>query len=178
MGDWDRALTELERQTVAAAQRKAEVLYEGRLVRHRSCGVAMAETFGLPTAPYQALRRGGITGCGECGVVVSGRLVLGQWFGDPDPSGAVTEPLRAAATEYEARWRGRVDRGAAGDAVVCNALVAQFPDFAGPARARFCTGLAAAVAGLVAEVILRNGGELRIAPVPEDDRVTDSSRAP
>jgi hypothetical protein len=166
MGDWTRALTDEERQAIAAAARKAEVLYEGRLVAHRSCGIAMAETFGLPPAPYQALRRGGVTGQGECGVVVGGRLVLGQWFGDPDPAGPVTEALRAAVGEYEARWRARVDRGRAGDAVVCNALVAQFEDFAGPARAQFCTGLAAAVAGLVAEVILRNGGALTITPIP------------
>lgn len=166
MGDWDRELTEAERDLVARAARKAEVLYAGVLVPHRSCGIAMAETFGLRTAPYQALRKGGITGAGECGVVVSGRLVLGEVFGDPDPTGAVTDTLRAAVTEYEARWRDRVDRGQAGDVVACSALTAQFPTFGGPERAGFCTSLAARVAALVAETILRNGGSVAVTPIP------------
>lgn len=168
MGDWTRALTSTEARTVRAAERKAELLYAGVVTPHRSCGIAMAETFGLATPPYQALRRGGITGCGECGVVVSGRLVLGQWFGDPDPTGAVTDALRAALTEYEARWRGRVDRGAAGaagDPVVCNDLTRPFSAFASPERASFCTSLAARVAGLVAETIVRNGGTVEIGPI-------------
>ena len=42
-------------------------------------GICLAETFNLPTAPYQALRRGGITGEGECGAIKAGELILGQY---------------------------------------------------------------------------------------------------
>jgi predicted DNA binding protein len=62
-----RALTERERALIAAAREKAYILYQGRQVPHRSCGIALAETFGLATPAYQSLRRGGITGCGACG---------------------------------------------------------------------------------------------------------------
>ena len=167
MGDWSRELTSDERRLILAARQKAFLLYEGRLTRHRSCGIAMAETFGLGTRPYQALRRGGITGHGECGVVVSGRMVLGEVFGDPDPAGATTPVLAASMREYVERVTERMDRGAAaGDSVVCNVLTAPFPDFRGAARASFCAALATEVATLVAEVILRNGGEVDVSPIP------------
>ena len=42
-----------------AARRKAFLLYDGRVTPHRSCGIAMAETFGLLTPAYQC--------CGEVG---------------------------------------------------------------------------------------------------------------
>src|SRR5688572_514157 len=142
MGNWTRALTETEARTVAAARRKAQILYEGRLTPHRSCGIAMAETFSRAPGSYQALRRGGITGRGECGVVVGGRLVLGEILGDPDPTGAVTPLLRAAMAEYDQRWSERIDRRAApADSVVCNALTAQFSEFVSAPRASFCTAL-------------------------------------
>ena len=167
MGDWDRPLTDDERARVAFARQKAFLLYEGRVVPHRSCGIALAETFGRPTPAYQALRRGGITGCGECGVIVGARLVLGEVFGDPDPGGPVTGALRTAMTEFEARWRGRVDRGAAsGTDIVCNTLTAPFADFRGPERHGFCTALATAVAELLAEVIVRNGGAFPVGALP------------
>lgn len=156
MGDWSRALTADERAAVQAARDKAHLLYEGRLVAHRSCGVALAETFHLPTAPYQALRRGGVTGEGECGVVVAGRLILGEVFGDPDPAGAVTDSLRAAMEEYAARWPERIGKRR-GDDIACNTLTARFPDFRGADRATMCTNMAAEVAALVAEVMVRNG---------------------
>lgn len=167
MGDWDRPLSEAEVAQVARARRAAFLLYEGRVTPHRSCGITLAETFGRPTAPYQALRRGGITGCGECGVIVGARLVLGEVFGDPDPTGPVTGALRTAMEEFEARWRGRIDRGAAaGTDIVCNTLTAPFPDFRGPARHGFCTSLATEVATLLAEVIVRNGGAFPEPPTP------------
>src|SRR5450432_4011904 len=61
-----RELTPDEQTYVGAARGKAFTLYEGVLVPHRSCGIAIAETFGLPTRAYQVLRRGGITGKGPC----------------------------------------------------------------------------------------------------------------
>ena len=48
---------------------KALVLYEGAVTAHRSCGIALAEAFDRPSAAYQSLRRGGITG-----QVVDGRM--------------------------------------------------------------------------------------------------------
>ena len=166
MGDWNRELSDDEHHLVQAARDKVHLLYEGRLTPHRSCGIAMAETFNLPTAPYQALRRGGITGCGECGVVVAGRLILGQFFGDPDPTGLVTPVLREAITEYEGRWSARIDRRSApAEAVICNALTGQFAQFASEGRLEFCTALAADVGELVAEVIVRNGGTFQVTPI-------------
>ena len=55
----DRALLPDETAYVTAARDKAFVLYEGVRTPHRSCGIALAETFGLATPAYQALRRGG-----------------------------------------------------------------------------------------------------------------------
>lgn len=164
MGDWTRPLTEGERNLVLAARHKAFVLYEGRLTPHRSCGIALAETFGLPSRSYQSLRRGGLTGEGACGSVVAGRLVLGELLGDPDPTGTVTPGLRAAIGEYDARVHDRLGRPA-GDALVCNALTEPHGDFRGAARASFCTRLATEMATLVAEVALRNDHPVVIGPI-------------
>lgn len=162
-----RALTERERALIAAAREKAYVLYEGKQVPHRSCGIALAETFGLATPAYQALRRGGITGCGACGAIRAGEQVLGELLGDPDPAGAVTDALRQAMVWYQAQVPVRIDRGASPD-IVCNNLTRPLGDFAGPARRQFCTNLAAEVAALTAEAVLRFGppdGALRIDPI-------------
>ena len=88
---------------IEAARRKAHVLYEGVETPHRSCGIALAETFGLDTRPYQAFRKGGITGEGPCGSIQAGLVILGQLLGDPDPTGPVTPELRAAAEEIGRR---------------------------------------------------------------------------
>jgi hypothetical protein len=173
MDDATRALTAEEEAYVAAAQRRAFVLYEGVQVRHRSCGIALAETFGLPTPAYQALRRGGITGAGTCGALRAGEQVLGELLGDPDPGGAVTPALRAAITWYQAAVDARVDRGGAPD-TVCNSLVRPLGEFTGPRRKAFCTDLAAQVAALTAEAVVRFAPEVAlarpIAPVVPDDQ--------
>src|SRR6188472_4343478 len=96
----EKELNPDEQRLVEAAAEKAFLLYEGKVVPHRSCGIALAETFGLPTRPYQALRRGGITGKGACGAIRAGEHVLGELLGDPDPTGAVTPALRDAITWY------------------------------------------------------------------------------
>ena len=44
----ERTLDAAETALVAAARRKAFILYEGRQVPHRSCGIALAETFNVP----------------------------------------------------------------------------------------------------------------------------------
>jgi hypothetical protein len=162
----ERPLTGPERALVERARHKAFVLYEGKQVAHRSCGIALAETFGLPSRPYQSLRRGGITGAGQCGAIKAGELILGELLGDPDPAGKVTDRLRAATVWYQAAWAARVDRGGAPD-IICNSLVRRFDDFMGPARQAFCTNIAAEVAALTAEALVRHGLEPDVPPLPE-----------
>jgi hypothetical protein len=168
--------------TADKAHRTAFVLYEGRLTPHRSCGIALAETFGLPSEAYQSLRRGGITGLGECGAYKAGELVLGQLLGDPSPTGTVTPGLRAAMQHYQAAAReklmlGEQDPLRRSEAarrslplaqvdwdIRCNTLTAQHGEFTGPTRAAFCTALAADVARLVAQALESVGH----APVVKD----------
>lgn len=157
-----RPLTAIEQGYVAAARARAFVLYEGVQVRHRSCGIAIAETFGLPTPAYQALRRGGITGAGTCGALRAGEQALGELLGDPDPAGAVTPTLRAAIIWYQAAAADRVDRGGA-TSTVCNDLVRPHGEFTGPRRAAFCTALAAQVAELTAEALVRFAPDVALA---------------
>jgi hypothetical protein len=149
-----RPLSADERSYVDAARSAAFTLYEGVRTPHRSCGIALAETFGLGTRPYQALRRGGITGEGECGAIRAGEQLLGELLGDPDPTGAVTEPLRDAMVWYQTAWKARIDRGSSPD-IVCNHLTRPHGDFRGPARMQFCTNLAAEVAAIAAEALVR-----------------------
>src|SRR5262245_25210557 len=104
-----RPLDADEAAYITAARVKANTLYEGVRTPHRSCGIALAETFGLPTRPYQALRRGGITGEGYCGAIRAGEVVLGELLGDPDPTGMVTDVLRAAITWYQGEVPKRID---------------------------------------------------------------------
>ncbi|MHC4549846.1 MAG: hypothetical protein ACYTEZ_13820 [Planctomycetota bacterium] len=153
---------------IAEARRTAFGLYEGVRTPHRSCGIALAETFGLSPAPYQAFRRGGITGEGPCGAIQAGLAILGQLLGDPDPTGAVTPGLRAAAEDYQRRWREALFDGQAEPDIVCNHLTAPHGDFAGEARRSFCTHLVSTVAGLVAEVALRHGAHIEVKPFPID----------
>ena len=152
MAESTRDLTPDERTYVDAAREKAFVLYEGVRVPHRSCGIAIAETFGLPSRAYQSLRRGGITGKGSCGAIRAGEQVLGELLGDPSPTGAVTPALRDAVTWYQANYPARL---AVGPDIVCNSLVRPHGDFMGPARKAFCTHLASEVAALTAEALVR-----------------------
>lgn len=153
-------------QVVAAIREKARILYEGRQVRHRSCGIAIAEAFDRPIAPYQALRRGGVTGAGPCGAVVAGQLVLGEFFGYPDPAAPVSVSLREAMTRYHAAVARRLPRGPQGS-LVCGDLVGAFPDFETDERKLFCTVITATVAEIVAEIVIDLGG--RLSPTPISD---------
>jgi hypothetical protein len=164
-GERPRELTPEEQAYVAAARAKAFVLYEGVRVAHRSCGIAIAETFGVPSRPYQALRRGGITGKGSCGAIRAGEQLLGELLGDPDPTGGVTPELRAAVGWYQAAWLTQL-RGDKPD-IVCDDLVRPHGEFGGPARKAFCTNLAADVAALTAEALCRFAAQ-RPAIVPLD----------
>ena len=151
-------------QLIAAIREKARVLYEGKQVPHRSCGMAIAETFDRETRPYHALRRGGITGVGHCGAIVAGQLVLGELFGYPDSSAPTSIALRDAITRYQAEVARRVPRGPGGT-IVCNDLVSPFADFQSEPRALFCTALAAQVAEIVAEIVLDMGGAIEVTPI-------------
>jgi hypothetical protein len=144
---------------------KARVLYWGKEVPHRSCGIAIAETFGLPTRPYQSLRKGGIDGTGTCGAIVAGQLVLGELLGDPDPTGAVTPALRSAMDAYLAAVRARVRRGESAT-LVCNDLTGQFPVFLSDDRLAFCTDIVVVVAGALAEVLAAHGVRVEPSPIP------------
>ncbi|MGB0590521.1 MAG: hypothetical protein ACPGU1_12665 [Myxococcota bacterium] len=156
--------------TILAAKSGAKARYDGVVTPHRSCGIALAETFGRATAPYQSLRRGGITGCGECGAVAGGRLVVGELLGDPDPAGPVTPSLRGAMVDFEGKLRGRIDRGKAeGEDLICNTLTGQFEDFRSPERAAFCAQIVSEVAALVAEVVVEQGHTITVTPVTHDE---------
>src|ERR1051325_10200138 len=135
---------------IEAARQKAFILYEGKQVPHRSCGICLAETFNLPTAPYQSLRRGGITGEGEGGAIKAGELILGEYFGEPNPSRAVTPRLREGIRYYQEQWQKRANLGpgctrrADGTTdIICNHLTAPHGDFQGEVRQQFCTNIAA-----------------------------------
>ncbi len=162
----DAPLTEAQLAEVAAAREKCRILYDGVVTPHRSCGIALAETFNRRTQAYQSLRRGGLTGDGHCGAIVAGRLILGEIFGDPDPAGPVTQDLVEAIHHFERVWHRRVDRGdARGTSIVCNTLTGQFPVFRSAERHAFCTDLATEVATAVAEVVVRRGVSLDIQPI-------------
>lgn len=157
---------------------KALVLYEGTRTAHRSCGIALAESFDRPTAPYQSLRRGGITGQGTCGAVVAGQLILGEFLGDPDPTGPVTPALSAAAAEYMRRVEEEIDRGESAD-LICNNLTARHGDFRGPRRHAFCTSLVGQVAQLVDEILRGQGVEASPTPLTlADGSVFDPTQTP
>lgn len=156
----------------------AFVLYEGARTPHRSCGIALAEAFGRPTAAYQSLRRGGITGQGTCGAVVAGQLLLGELLGDPDPTGSVTPALRAAASRYQTRVDEELDRGSSPD-LVCNNMTSPHGEFAGPRRHAFCTRVVAQVAQLVDELATEHGARTRPGIVAlADGQSFDPATAP
>ena len=150
---------------VNAARTRAHALYLGEVTPHRSCGIALAETFGLPSRPYQALRKGGLTGDGSCGAIQAGILVLGELLGDPSPTGGATPDLRTAIHAYRTaigvKLPGTVETS-------CNVRTAPAGDFSGRPRLLLCTALAAVVAETVAEVLWDLGRETTIPPADWD----------
>jgi hypothetical protein len=148
---------------VETARARAFALYEGRVTPHRSCGIAIAETFGLPTRSYQALRRGGLTGEGTFGAVMAGTLALGEILGDEDPAGAPTDALKAAIPRYRAHLTRALGDRDPGLETSCNARVAPHGEFAGSARKAMCTRLASEVAAAVAATLAELGREVPVA---------------
>jgi hypothetical protein len=153
-----------DQEFIAWAEARARLLYDGKSVAHRSCGIALAETFGRPTPAYQALRRGGITGEGQCGAIKSGELILGEIFGDPDPTGSVTPELRHAILIYQALWKDELKTG---PSIICNDLTQPFGEFHSEARHNFCTDLATIVARCIARTLTEMGIQTPIIPTPE-----------
>ena len=150
----------MKSKAIKRAEERGRILYAGDEVPHRSCGIAIAETFGRETLAYQSLRRGGLTGKGECGAVVAGRLVLGELYGDHDPTGVTTDELVRAIEQYDDALNERFDRGAApGTDRICNTLTCQFASFRSEARHRFCTAIASTVAGAVAQAMTHVSGD-------------------
>ncbi len=142
----------MDTKKIQQAYDTAHTLYAGKVTQHRSCGICLAETFGLKTNPYQSLRRGGITGEGECGAIRAGTLILGEILGDPNPTAAVTDKLREGIKIYNKLWQARVDKGTA-KGIICNELTGQFKEFQSEERLGFCTNIAATVAECVAETL-------------------------
>lgn len=160
-------MTADEQALVARIREVAHLLYEGEQVAHRSCGVALAETFGLNPRPYLMLRRGGLTGEGRCGAMQAGELVLGELLSDDDPTAPASDTLRAAVATYRRLCDDRLDRGAE-RLVTCNDLLARLAvPFGSRERRDYCTGLAAGVAEIVAEVLLAHGVRPAEPVVPE-----------
>ena len=109
--------------------------------------------------------RGGLTDVASVGL-----LLLGAWSWEnlwrPDPSGATTAVLKRAIPQYETLIEARLNRGnAAPDARVCNDLTSQFSEFKSPERHAFCTGIAATVSEVVAEVIATESGGFELPPL-------------
>jgi hypothetical protein len=77
----------------------------------------------------------------------------------------VTAVLREAVTWYQAACAERIDRGGAPD-IVCNHLTRRFGDFGSPARAEFCTSIAAEVAAITAEALRRFAPDLALTITP------------
>jgi hypothetical protein len=127
------------------------------------------------------LRKGGVTGEGECGAIVGGRLVLGYFLGDPDPAGPLRPELLEAMVYYEDVWKERTEPGQAlmqGDTadIRCNTLVGHLADdFWGEERMGYCTHLAAQIAASVAETLEEFGSafEIPALPQPEKDSTLD-----
>ena len=152
---------------VAWATQRTRELYAGEIVAHRSCGIALAQTYGRRHEPYQALRRGGITGLGTCGAIRAGELILGEIFGDPDPGGRTTESLRDAVLAYHERLRKMAGYPEDLAHQTCRQLTDPQGDFHSAKRHHFCTDLAANVSRALAETILEFGGTIEPVALPE-----------
>lgn len=150
-------------EQVEQARIAARLRYAGEVMAHRSCGVALAETFGCGIRPYTALRRGGLTGEHDCGAMRAGEMVLAELLGSDDPGAAIPPGLQAAITEF--RRRCREQYGQAGSCrMTCNDLTEPFVEFHDSPRKRFCTELVETVAAHVAELVLEHGAEVRVIP--------------
>jgi hypothetical protein len=99
---------------------------------------------------------------------VAGRLVLGYFLGDPDPTGPLRPQLLEAMEDYEKLWKSQTEPGQTDD-IRCNALVGHLAqDFWGEERMGYCTLLASQIAACVAQTLLKHDTEFEITPVSVD----------
>ncbi len=154
----------MQNPKIKAAFEKAFTLYEGKETPHRSCGICLAETFNLETKPYQSLRKGGITGEGQCGAIKAGELVLGEIFGDPSPTGKVTPKLQKAILRFNELYKEELDFGKS-ESIICNSLTGQFTEFHSAERHNFCTNLASGVAKIIAQILDEFEENFEITPI-------------
>jgi len=134
----------------------ARRLYEGKECPHHSCGICLAVTFGCNPSAYKSLRKGGITGEGECGALKAGEMVLGEYLGDPSPTGPVTDDLKEAVTEYRQTVQAKINP-AGGSYATCNRLTGKFADFTGDERKEFCSRLVSDLSGILAGILAKYG---------------------
>jgi hypothetical protein len=134
----------------------ARRLYEGKECPHYSCGICLAVTFGCNPNSYKSLRKGGITGKGECGALKAGEMILGEYLGDPDPTGPITEELQTAVAEYRKAVHEKI-APAGGAYSSCSSLTGEFTDFTGEARKAFCAEIVTATVEILAGILAEYG---------------------
>lgn len=149
-------------QRVAQARKLSNAYYTNQFGAHYSCGIAIALTFGLDPKSYRSLRRGGILGYSECGALKAGEMVLGEFLGDPDPTGPVTDELREAVAEY----RRRLANAGYRPYHSCHEFTNKFTEFDSDDRRSFCAGLVEFVAGTVAEILAASKVDFTIPEKP------------
>jgi hypothetical protein len=149
-----RALSAEEREKIMAVRTLTDRLYRGKDEPRHSCTSALAVAFGLAPRPYQALRKGGLTGERMCGSMRGGDLILGELLGPDNGMGPVTEEWRAATIWYQEQIPKRFETGETGT-YVCKTLTDPLGDFFGPRRKDYCVKLTAEIAALVMESVLR-----------------------
>lgn len=140
----------------AKVKQVARRLYEGKECPQHSCGICLAMTFGCNPNAYKSLRKGGITGEGECGALKAGEMILGEYLGDPSPAGPITENLQAAVAEYRKAVREKI-APAGGAYSSCSSLTGKFADSTGKERKEFCAGLVTATAEILAGILAKYG---------------------
>ncbi len=151
----------MNKDKIQQAKDVAKIMYEGKLTPHRSCGVTLAETFCLPSHSYQALRRGGITGEGECGAIAAGRLVLGEILGNDDPTAPVTKELFEGMHLYKTLTEERINSSESGSHI-CKDMILGFEDFNSEERRSFCAGNVIIVAECIAEIFEKLGVDYKV----------------
>ena len=86
-------------------------------------------------------------------------MVLGEYLGDPNPTGAMTDALKNGMAHYR---RLLAEAGLAPLAIItCDHLVQNYPDFMGDDRKAFCADLVVKVTEMVEQVLEEQGVQCR-----------------
>ena len=86
-------------------------------------------------------------------------MVLGEYLGDPHPTGAVTDALRTGIMEY--RRLLALEGWTPLAAITCNQLVKDYDDFQGDLRKAYCADLVVQIVGLVEKVLEQQGASIK-----------------